>query len=191
MIDKTMFTTRSNLKTHEQKHFFAILLIANQETVVEILSFLKQIAPKSTKHTPQSLADRKDLSKSTTELFYTQEKVDISPCLSYRLSFSLVCLLFLYVYAIYKLILFKNIPFLAHVTGVLAFLHTVSRSDWEIMKMTQKGRYKYNCISTAEPFYNTVCYSMDLGITRIIAGLKMVNNCYISIHFTLIITQVG
>ena len=57
--------------------FNAILLVANQETVVEILSFLKQIAPKTTKPTLQPLGDRKDLSKSTTDLFYLQEKVRI------------------------------------------------------------------------------------------------------------------
>ena len=52
-------------------------LSANQETVVEILSFLKQVVPKSSKRSLQTMSDKKELSKSTADLFafHSEEKV--------------------------------------------------------------------------------------------------------------------
>ena len=52
----------------------------------------------------------------------------------------------------------------------------------------------YFLTDTPQPLYNMVCCSMILDITQTILGSQMAILdlfCYIFIHFTLVITQVG
>ena len=46
-------------------------------------------------------------------------------------------------------------------------------------------------VYTPGPLYNTVSYNTALDMSMIIVGLQMDYFCYMSIHFTLIITRIG
>ena len=47
------------------------------------------------------------------------------------------------------------------------------------------------CHSTPQPLYNMLCYNTVLNITGITVRPQLDYICYMSIHFTLVITRIG